>query len=83
MQTALRFQKDLLQKVSIYLSGQFFFDRSRKQGRKQFGKPVYAREGNKESYQWTDENHVPPLKITLERKVGEWAATLTVVYKQN
>jgi hypothetical protein len=71
-------RNEIVQQITIYLTGQKYFDKAKKQAIKEFGPAVVVLNANDDIYTWTSNNGLQNVLITLIRKNQEWGAEMQI-----
>jgi hypothetical protein len=71
-------KKDTVRFITIYLTGQKYFDKAKKQAIKEFGPAVVVLNAVDDIYTWTSNNGLKDVIITLVRKNQEWGAEMQI-----
>ena len=66
-----------IESITIHLGGHYF-EKARKQAKKEFGKATYQQLNKFEQYTWTKTDIPVPVEISLYRQADEWGSEMTI-----
>ena len=73
-----RLQNEIVQSITIYLTGQKNYDAARKQAQKEFGPYTLILNDDEDILAWIPKNHERKIQVTLQRKNKEWGSEMII-----